>query len=165
MRLRRISIPLISCLCLAFTTANAQTNSTVLKTDSFYGILFPAEIKVYPQDTVRRWTPTKEDIMELEKQLNTYMAKAPKRSAVNSKSSGPDIHQNLPKYIRQYFGYLSPKGERMIYINCFLPDNLSKSSDWQQSVHQAFDGGSYYWQAHYDVKKQKIVSLSINGVA
>ena len=148
------------------TSLHAQITGKIIEENNYKGVLCPAEFKHSPQDSVARWTPTEDEIRTLEHELNNYLDKQPKNSIVNQKSTGPSIHKSLRKYIRQYTGYISPEGEKMIYLNCFWdePENLFRK-DYDRRLIQVFDGGSYYWQAHYNVQKHKFVFFSVNGVA
>ncbi|TGE18657.1 hypothetical protein [Hymenobacter elongatus] len=156
-------------LLLALLTAgtgHAQSAGEIVHGNEYHGVIFSAALKLQPEDTVRRWTPTAADIQRLEQDLIGFMHKQPKKSLVNHATQGPSIRQHLGQYTRQYAGYISPKGERIIYVNCVWDvDNDPFAKDWPSRFIQVFDGGSSYWHIHYNVAKRKFLALAINGVA
>jgi hypothetical protein len=159
---------LVAILCfVAFATPGfSQTVGQLVQGEEYRGVIFPAQLKHNPTDSVGRWTPTVEDIQTLEKNLQVFMDKQPKKSIVNQSAFGPEIHKQLGNYIRQYTGFISPKGEKMIYVNCFyyeVDDPFTK--DYDRRLITVFDGGSSFLRIYYNVSKQKFVGLSVNGVA
>ena len=143
-----------------------QSTNQIVEGKNYKGVIFDEGNKLRLQDTVSRWTPSKLEIEELEKQLLYFMHKQSKKTIINQVGNCPIIYKNLNKYIRQYAGYFSPKHEKIIYVNCFWydeDDNFSKG--WENRLIQVFDGCSYYWQIHYNLKTQKFIGFSINGSA
>jgi hypothetical protein len=150
---------------LAVSTAQAQGAGKLVEGPGYKGVIFPAELKLQAQDTARRWTPTAADIEQLERDLAGFMAKQPSKSPVNWTSQGPSIQQQLRGYTRQYAGYFSPKGEKMIYVNCFWnADDDPFLKDWPSYVIEVNDGGSAFWHIHYNASRRKFRGLGINGV-
>ncbi|GAA3925553.1 hypothetical protein [Hymenobacter algoricola] len=151
---------------LAPSASQAQSVGEIVHGNAYEGVIFPAAVKLQPQDSVRRWTPTAADIAQLERALIVFMSKQPRKSRVNEVMFGLSIHRQLSGYTRQYAGYLSPKGEKIIYVNCFWdPDNDPFLKHWPNSLIQVFDGGNAFWHIHYNTAKRRFVGLSINGVA
>jgi hypothetical protein len=152
-------------ILLTFSASQAQVPAKLVEGPAYRGVIFPAAVKLQLQDTVRRWTPTAADIEQLERELVKFMDKQPQKSRVNWDTQGPAIHRQLPHYIRQYAGYFSPKGEKMIFVNCFLdPDNDPFLKHWPSYLIEVNDGGSSFWRIHYNTARGKFVGLSINGV-
>jgi hypothetical protein len=149
---------------VAFTTFG-QTIGKIVEGEKYKGIIFPAEVKIRITDTVTRWTPSESDIIKFEEKLKVFMNKQIGKQLFNQGNHCPIIFKNLSKYIRQYAGYISPKGEKMIYINCFWYEQDDPfSKDWQTKFIQVFDGCSYYWQIHYNPNSQELFGFSVNGI-
>jgi len=141
----------------------SQTENKLITGVNYRGVIFHKDIKLTPEDTVTRWTPSDIEIEELEKNLISFISKQKK---VNQVGNYPIISKNLDKYIRQYAGYISSKGEKIIYVNCFwYEQNDPFSKGWEKKLIQVFDGGSYYWQIHFNVLKKKFSGYSVNGIA
>jgi hypothetical protein len=151
---------------LAARVSPAQSVGEIVHGGAYQGVIFPATVKLQLQDTVRRWTPTAADIEQLERELVVFMDKQPRKSPVNDKTFGPSIHRQLRGYTRQYVGYISPQGEKIIYINCFWnPKDDPFLKHWSTNLVQVLDGGSAFWHIHYNTAKRRFAGLAINGVA
>lgn len=150
-------------------------HSSLVKGDNFEGIIFDKSYIQNPKDTaeliIKKFTPTDEDIILVEKVLTT------KNNDNNNKGDIKYIFNNLRKYRRQYMGYYNGKGEKIIYVNCFpveedwanekIKVTLSKTKipKWYDHLFYVFDGGRSFWQAHVSLTKKSIIDISINGVA
>ena len=147
-------------------------HSSYVKGNNFEGVIFSENYYQQSNDTaerkIKRFTPTAEDIILAEKIL------IKKKSDTSNKGDILSIFNNLKKYRRQYIGYFSDKGERMIYVNCFrlekdqLSEKIKKSakvSDWHNTLYVVNDGGKRYWQVHINLDKKEISDISVNGVA
>ena len=77
---------------------------------------------------------------------------------------GPIIHENLPKYRRQYVGNINKKGQKIIWIN-FLWTKENDESRLAKDVLYVDDGGSYYWNIKVNIVTEELTDLMINGVA
>jgi len=153
-------------LSLLSISAFSQTNNRIIEGKNYKGVIFYEANKLRPQDTVSRWTPSDVEIEELENKLLSFMHKQSKKTIINQGGNCPIIPENLNKYIRQYAGYFSPKHEKMIYVNCFWYDEDDRfSKGWENKLFQPFDGCSYYWHIHYNLKRKKFFGYSINGSA
>ena len=129
------------------------------KTKKFDVTIFPANyIDMIPGE---RFTPTKQDIDKAEVALNRDL-KTLNRQNLNQTST-PVIHKKLRKYKRQYFGYIDKNGERILLINCFWDKDSEKN--WLKERVRTLDGGSYYWDIKYNIDKDELFDLSINGYA
>lgn len=140
----------------------SQTENKLITRANYRGVIFHKNIKLTPNDTVTRWTPSDAEIDELENSLISFISKQKK---INQIGNYPIISKKLNKYIRQYAGYISSEGEKIIYVNCFWyekDDPFSKG--WEKRLIQVFDGGSYYWQIHFNVRKKEFSGFSVNGI-
>ncbi len=120
------------------------------------GIIFTAE-EIRNQKFVTvpgpYWTPSQEQVDQLEKKLPAYL-----KGQVKSHSELLKI--DLSKYKRQYFGY-SLNGKKVIYVNAFC-----HSFDyWEKTLVFVFDGGKCFFQATYDPEVGEFLNFSVNGDA
>jgi len=161
--MKKFSI-LLTVLILTIFYGFGQSNTNKIeaehyKTKQFDVAIFPANyIDIFPG---KRFTPTKQDIDKAEVALIRDLEKL--NSQKQNQTSTPLIHKNLRKYKRQYFGYIDKNGQRILLINCFW-DNDSENY-WLKDRVQVFDGGSYYWDIKYNIDKDELFDLCINGYA
>ena len=151
--------------CLALNVVSQTTNEVIERKD-YKGIIFSSDFKLRSDDTVSRWTPSAAEIEELENNLGNFLTEKSKTTLINQGNGCPIIHKKLRHYIRQYAGYISDKGDKRIYVNCFWDeDDKTFPLDWKNRLVQVFDGCSYYWQIHYNVTKKTFNGFSVNGSA
>lgn len=112
-----------------------------------------------------RFTPSAQDIEAVELLLNTRLKEINFRMVNQGKKLGPVIHDNLAKYARQYFGYISPSGDRIVFVSNLWEANYKTENDknWKIGAVIVMDGGSNYWQVKANLTKQSLYDLSING--
>lgn len=70
---------------------------------------------------------------------------------------------NLKKYKRQYFGYINKNNEHTLFINCFWGDEIFHKNEWLKNRIMVLDGGSYYWNVKYNIEKDELFDLDVNG--
>ncbi|WP_143305463.1 hypothetical protein [Chitinophaga vietnamensis] len=104
-----------------------------------------------------RFTPTKEEIELVEKVLRE------KLPAIDY-SKKPMVSKNLHKYIRQYFGFINAKGEKVIWVNSVW-DKAGSHAKVAAELVDVSDGGSYYWNTFINLSDEKLLQFAINGVA
>ena len=73
----------------------------------------------------------------------------------------PVIDKKLRKYTRQYVGFLSNTGEKVLWVN-FVWDKDSRER-LSQDIISVNDGGSYYWNVEINITNQKVYNLDVNG--
>jgi hypothetical protein len=100
------------------------------------------------------WTPTDDQVQELESLLLKYLQSHP---PVGDKPVG-----DLSKYGRQYFG-MTKNNRRLIYLNAFC--NPSKFDRREREIVIVKDGGSCYFQISFDPAKKDFTDLQYNGRA
>lgn len=155
---------IISILFLSTYFALAQTTGQIVEGKNYKGVIFLKDYKLRYNDTVTRWTPTETDIQILELKLKKFMSDQKQKNLINQGGHYPIISKNLKRYIRQYAGYISPSGEKIIYVNCLFEKKDSSLNGWKEEFIQVFDGGSNYWQIHFNSLTQKFSGYSINGI-
>jgi hypothetical protein len=139
----------------------------------FEGVIFSADYLALIGSN-ERFTPSHEEIELVEMLIRRDLKKANHSKINQGLHLGPVIHKRLNKYQRQYFGYVSPQGERIIYINCIffrynLFDRLQgferPDDKWKKQQIEVNDGGSYHWQIQVNLNKKELFGLQVNGVA
>ena len=132
------------------------------KTANFDSAIFPADyIDLIPGV---RFTPTREEVDKAEIALAINIKKLNKN--LINQTETPFIHKKLYKYKRQYFGYIDNDGSRILLINFFWSKERysnSNNSLWLKERILVFDGGSYYWNIRFDLNKNELFDLDING--
>jgi hypothetical protein len=98
------------------------------------------------------WTPTAEQIADLEANLPAYLMSAP--------GAAPDLHERVAGYHRQYFGYVI-EGRALIFVNAFC----SEIENWTTDAVFVMDGGDCFFVVSYDVVTGEFLDLRINGDA
>lgn len=126
------------------------------------GVIFPNDYNFYLFDNLKRFTPTSNEINELEILLTKNI------EIINTNKFNPLIHKNLDNYNRQYFGIFNEKGERVIYINFLWRENENKSFNrkkeekWKTELQYISDGGSYYWNIKYNLTHKTFFDFRVN---
>ncbi|RAI94088.1 hypothetical protein [Algoriphagus yeomjeoni] len=153
----------------------AQENINVNE-KRYKGIIFSATYEIPYQTnppSELRFTPTIKEVRKLENHLQRKI-KSINQDQPNQQEGAPVIHRNLNNYVRQYIGYITPEGERIIYVN-FLWSKLNiiekskgyslLADDYKEEWLQVFDGGSRYWQLRYNLNSDEFFGFSVNGYA
>ena len=97
------------------------------------------------------WTPTKAQIVELEKYLERLSTLDSDRCCNSGKIVGS------PKdYPRQYVGVIV-RGKQFIYINAGASET--------EEIRSVCDGGKSFWGALYDPESKTFSELAFNGEA
>ena len=151
---------------LAVLSSFGQTDTTFTKAERYKTNKFDAAIFPYNYfDLIggQRFTPTQQEIDKAELVLQTNL-KALNKDLVNQTST-PIIHRKLKKYKRQYFGYIDQNGDRILLINCFWSKNIDFSERWLKERIVVLDGGSYYWSIKFNLEKNELFGLNVNGYA
>ena len=99
------------------------------------------------------WIPTKEQVVKAEAEIERFLKE-------NPPIGSSDPWQRLPDYYRQYVGFIVD-GQLAIYCNfyCWDAEPLTCEPVFVD------DGGDCYFQITYDVGRQKVNKLDINGEA
>jgi len=157
---------IISLLTTLATISNSfgQLDSIFIEADHYETNKF--DVAIFPKNYIdfvsgKRFTPTKQEIDKAENAIRINL------KGLNSKSinqySTPIIHKNLGKYKRQYFGYIDKNGDRILLINCFWSNKKEFNDVWLKSRVVVLDGGSYYWNIKFNLDREELFDLDING--
>ena len=128
------------------------------------GVIFSAEysLKLDKQGSLLGlqgpyWTPTEQQVAELEKVLAEYV-----RSISNAHYDRLTL--NLSTYKRQYLGITS-SGKEVIYVNAFCDAYWSRDNTWKTDLVFVLDGGECFFQLTYDPESKEILEFNVSGEA
>lgn len=164
MNAKMTRILIITGAILIVFNGHGQTDTAFVKairytTKKFDVAIFPDNYKDFVGG--KRFTPTRREIRKAELALSENLK--PLNKQLINQTSTPVIHKNLRKYKRQYFGYIDKNDNRILLVNCFWSKNDDSSEDWLENRIQVFDGGSYYWCVKFNLDKNELFDLEING--
>jgi hypothetical protein len=127
------------------------------------GYIFPAEtyLLISFENQKERFTPDESDIHYLESVLRDKLKKVNK-PRINQGKGCPVIHKKLKKYMRQYVGYVTHEGERIIWVN-FIWSEGSMESRLSKGIISVHDGCSRYWRIKVNLDTGELFDLDING--
>ena len=66
---------------------------------------------------------------------------------------------DYPTYYRQYFGYFSEEGEKIIFVNSFCRTD----SNWTRELISTKGGGSCYYNLKVNINRNKPFDLMVNA--
>ena len=158
---------------ITFTFFSFLSNYSVIAQDSLYSspsvhyqtdefnvsIFSENSVEIFPGKS--RFTPSKEEINLAEKSLSTQLKEL--NSEKLNQSDSPVIDKNLRKYKRQYFGYIDKNGNKILFINCFWKREKEESLLWLKERIRVLDGGSYFWNVKFNITKNILFDLDVNG--
>jgi hypothetical protein len=170
--MKKLFIILLSINCGLMFPQNIE----LISGNGFQGAIFPSsylnQYISFPE-TEKRFTPSKIEVLELERQLKSQIKHINKNRFNQGKGYGPIIHKRLRKYNRQYMGLIDPNGQRVIHVNfiwngchiseflgCWFHPDITWKTEWQMWM----DGGSRYWNINYIIDKKDFVDLWVNGL-
>jgi hypothetical protein len=137
-----------------------------LKIDGYKIALFSKHEPLVFYDTVYRWTPLKQDVVNGLKILNNYLDEQKKnKNYINQGISRcPIIYNNRKKYYYQIFGRLNENGDFLLFVNV-----LWKKSDIRDKYKKEYiyvlDGCSYYWSIMINLTNKEAYNFWVNGLA
>ncbi|MDF3076604.1 MAG: hypothetical protein K0S09_493 [Sphingobacteriaceae bacterium] len=143
---------------------------TYVKGDSFEGSSISKDFVLpFMSDIPKefRFTPTAQDIETAELLLSSQLRAVNAKLEHQGKNIGPVIHDNLPKYARQYYGYITATGERIVLVSNLWGANYKTEQEksWKRGAVVVMDGGSNYWQIKANLTTHKLFDLFVNGSA
>lgn len=160
---------------LAQTKTLTEKRSSVhsyVKGETFEGVIFSKDFMLPFLSDVSassRFTPSVEDIEQAELLLVRDLKSVNALQLNQGGIKGPVIHDNLQRFVRQYFGYYSNEGDKVIYISCLLKDNYNNTSEkparWLDGAVVVLNGGSNYWQVQANLNKTNLFGLDVNNLA
>jgi hypothetical protein len=168
---------LVSCRTSVGTFQTSDTNKIGVKSNKFRGTIFKSSYSTMflttTSDTLKRFTPTEEDIILAETILKEQIGKI-NTLHINQLERRQNIDKNLNKYFRQYVGFVNEQGNRVVHINLswdrftifdrikgYWDSRLEFTSDYSMTL----DGGSHFWNVNVDITSKTLYGLSVNGIA
>jgi len=157
----------VALLCVAMipTQAPAQNSPSVPKkpsagntTNGLTVILVGAQAAGHFAKGTQFWTPTANDIAQLETGLQAIAKKTP----VPNVRPGQPAQNIATTYHRQYIGILQG-GKKKIYVNAFRASKEAEFPHWREKFVMVFDGGSGFYHTIYDVESHHFEAVRFNG--
>jgi hypothetical protein len=155
---------LISTVALAVTAAALDAvGGAVLSTSAAKGVLHQCSRQT-PQNVLGTWTPTKQDVRELEIRLPTALA-------LEAQKHGTSYMPEMT-FQRQYAGFLVGK-RRIVYVNGFPRSagdpardgtTAARNFDWHREPVVVCDGGPAFFGVEYDPEKKTFAHFEFNGL-
>ena len=124
------------------TTATFAQDSRTVKADTIDGLICTnfSDWK-FMVNATEFWTPTKEDVLATENQIEAYLKK-------DSKFHTPDLWRKLPKYKRIFCNFFCwshrPLDDKPVFV---------------------FDGGECFFRIQYDLDDKQCYDFNANGDA
>ncbi len=131
----------------AAPSANWQTYGVMLKGQQAKALLSQCS-RAAPQKVTAQWTPSSQQIEQLETKLPVFKQKLKRPTA------------QLSSFYRQYAGFIAG-GRKIIYVNLFPKDT---DPQWRSRVLMACDGGEQFWGVEFEVKTGQFVNAAFNGI-
>lgn len=155
---------LLNILTFVFTV-NIQP-SCLIKGKRFKGYVFDKEhfVLMNIDDQSKRYTPNKQDVFLVESLIKDRL-KSMNVSLENQGGECPVIHKNLKKYVRQYVGFVTKNGERVVWINFIWKPSMNDEERLPKDIVTPLDGCSHYWNIKVNLDKGEVFDLIINGSA
>lgn len=158
---------LVLIFCLTSACAQTIVLPKHVKGKKYEGYIFSKDYTstlLHLEDVKSKYTPTEEDVSIAENILENQI-KPLNHLLVNQGGNCPVIHKILPRYKRQYIGYLDQDGNKIIWINFIGGKEKSDSAQLSKDVFIMFDGCSYYWNIKVNLSKKHLYDLHVNGSA
>ena len=160
-------LTIIFLTCSVLKSCAQQVTSSFVKQKKYQGYIFPKEYSsnlVHLEDLKERFTPSVSDIIKAEVALVNQIRDINK-SRLNQSGSCPVIDQNLPKYKRQYIGYINQNGDKIIWINFIGGKEIKNADQLGRNIIVVLDGCSYYWNIKVNISKGLLYDLYVNGAS
>lgn len=152
-----ILLPLI----MMFSQCKAQTIYDIEK--PYQGVIVKQDVEVYDNAKKTWFIPTLEEVKKAEILLENNI-KVLNKEKLNQEGNCPIIDKNLSKYLRQYIGYVTKSGDKVILFNMLWPRE-TEYQDLETEFAVIFDGCSRYWKVKVNLDEQEVYDLRINGSA
>lgn len=173
-----VSIFFIGCKTTVKTFQTTDTEKIGVKSNKVRGTIFTTSYQadklfMATGDSLKRFTPTQEDIALAENILKEQI-EAANKAQVNQFRNRKFINKNVKKYFRQYVGFINLQGDRLIHINMhwdrFTTSDIIKGYgddrlDYTSDFSMVLDGGSRFWSININLTAKSLYGLSVNGVA
>ncbi|WP_432673204.1 hypothetical protein [Flavobacterium sp. SM2513] len=68
---------------------------------------------------------------------------------------------SLKNYNRQYAAAINPKGEKVVFINCFCEH---RATNWKKVLNEVDDGGNCFFTLNVNLTLRTAEELDVNGI-
>jgi hypothetical protein len=151
--LRHVGLALLLCASAGFAgPADAEDQHIFVLSPTVGAALLAQCSRPAPQDVDGFWSPTSEQIAELETLLGPYLKSVPL-----GRSLLP-----LERYHRQYVGFV--KGGKLFIYGSFYAYAVEARREPTEPI-IVCDGGRSFWGIVYSVESKELMELAVNGVA
>jgi hypothetical protein len=130
----------------AASNTNWQTYGVILKGQPAKALLRQCS-RAAPEKVSAQWTPSAQQIEQLETKFPAYKQKLGRPAA------------QLSSFYRQYAGFIAG-GRKIIYVNLF-PKRVDP--DWRSRAVMVCDGGEQFWGVEFEVDTGQLVNAAFNG--
>jgi len=149
--------PLIVVVAVVVDSLAAQTAPLIRTMGSGYDGAIIRQDSLSPDR--RRWTPTENEVRDLETLLPTYFDSP----AALSKLRYTSIRSQLSHYKRQYWGE-SRGNRRIIRVHFFHEETpVVQKGGWLKSAVSVMGGGDRYFRITYDLDRKQFSELWVNA--
>lgn len=154
--------------CPSSTVEAPAPQTTLIEAENYQGVLFNAAEAQRQRldapittDTLDFWSPSIADVERLESQILPALVAHERLSDGVGWEPVQPLEVSLPDYTRQYFGYLTNDGERVIYASFFCDVPVEELTVGLGVA----DGGDCFFQIHYNIDTDEYFDLHVNGEA
>lgn len=138
-----------------------EAGNTLIVTEDFTAMILTREFMEaedpWGPPSPGYWTPTVDQIFEIESNLAEYLAQH--GDGFNS-GRAPD-KEKLSTYGRQYIGWINADGE--FILGSFFCAHHMEESDWQNQVVSVYGGGDCYFGIWWDPNTREIMIAMANS--
>lgn len=122
----------------------------------YTGYIFPNDsVHVIPGIyTSQRFTPSNEDIIRTERIISQHR---------KSNNEFKKVVGQLCKYKRQYAGYVSDHGEKIVWVNSLCGKEFNQRI--KKEIVVVLGGGACYWNLKINLQTGEIFDLVINNTS
>lgn len=157
-----IALALFFVLQVQLTKGYCQ-KAECIKGNNFQGYIFPDSVYILIgiENQAARFTPAESAIRVVENELRFQLSKV----TSNLPDFGPGCPEintrNLKKYYRQYFGFITSEGERVIFIDFIWHKGLGIER-LDTDLVSVYDGCTFYWSIQYNLNTETFGKLKVN---
>jgi hypothetical protein len=130
----------------AAPSPNWQTYGVIFKGQQAKDLLQQCS-RATPEKVSAQWTPSVQQITQLEQKFPAYKQKLKRPTA------------QLSSFYRQYAGFMAG-GRKIIYVNLF-PKRIDPV--WRSRAVIVCDGGEQFWGVEFEVDTWQFVNAAFNG--
>ena len=103
------------------------------------------------------------------KRVTEYNNKTAKPFLEELKKESPDfipinvVIEHPEKYLKQFITVTNPKGEKVVWVNCFYNYDNQYKRNWKNQLVFAQGGGAWYFYVMINLSTNTIIQFNVNG--